>query len=244
MKYLLFCVSILVSFNILAFDKSFFSLETGMVWQHRNDVKNPPDSGSYVQFDQFDPGGFLHARVNAFYLINKKHGLRLVLAPFKIEVTGQSPTPIDFNGETYSANTDITVSYQFNSYRLGYVYNYYSSGDSFFHLGLTGKIRDAEIKFTQGSIAPSSDDNVGFVPLFYVAYGKQLGSDWSFFFDSDFAAAPQGRAIDMLFKFQKKVSDKMKAGVGYRTLEGGADNDEVFTFSWFNYLILDLQFEF
>ncbi|MFC1566818.1 hypothetical protein ACFL4A_03140 [bacterium] len=34
-----------------------------------------------------------------------------------------------------------------------------------------------------------------------------------------------------------KNSDKLAIKFGYRILEGGADNDEVYTFSLFNYLV-------
>ena len=67
-----------------------------------------------------------------------------------------------------------------------------------------------------------------------------MGSSWLFHFNMDAAAAPQGRAFDLAFKARKELSKNYQLGVGVRTLEGGADNDKVYTFSWFNYAVLDL----
>jgi len=33
-------------------------------------------------------------------------------------------------------------------------------------------------------------------------------------------------------------------GIGVRSLEGGAENDKVYTFSWLNYLIVDYKYSF
>ena len=35
--------------------------------------------------------------------------------------------------------------------------------------------------------------------------------------------------------------DKVALRTGYRILEGGADNDEVYNFSLFNYMLVDLS---
>jgi hypothetical protein len=55
-------------------------------------------------------------------------------------------------------------------------------------------------------------------------------------FEGDALAAPQGRAEDVLVSLQYKVADRLTVKFGYRILEGGADNDEVYTFALFNYI--------
>jgi hypothetical protein len=51
-------------------------------------------------------------------------------------------------------------------------------------------------------------------------------------------AAPQGRAEDVLAAVVLRLSDSYAMRAGYRILEGGADNDEVYNFSLFNYAVL------
>ncbi len=54
-------------------------------------------------------------------------------------------------------------------------------------------------------------------------------------------AAPQGRAEDVLIAATYKLSVKVALKTGYRILEGGADNDEVYNFSLFNYALVGLS---
>ena len=218
-------------------------LEAGAVWQHRNDVRIPSSSGTAFGFDEFDPGPFLHYRAEVFYSISDKHSIRGVYAPFRISVDGQASKDIDFAGESFSSTSPLTVNYQFDSYRVSYIYHLWTAESSSFDIGVTGKIRNAKIELVQGS-TKSPYDNLGFVPLFYFRYQHEFSDEWSFDSDLDFAAAPQGRAADLSLLLVKKIDEQKSFGLGYRTLEGGADNDKVFTFSWFNYAIAQFRMHF
>ena len=55
--------------------------------------------------------------------------------------------------------------------------------------------------------------------------------------EGDALAAPQGRAEDVLVAATYRLSDHFKIKAGYRILEGGADNDEVYSFALFNYAL-------
>jgi hypothetical protein len=41
-----------------------------------------------------------------------------------------------------------------------------------------------------------------------------------------------------------RVSDAIDLDVGYRLLEGGADNDEVYTFAFFHYAVAGVRIRF
>jgi hypothetical protein len=213
-------------------------LEAGAVWQERNDVKIEPDTGTYFEFNDFDRGPFFHYRLEAKKQLSEKHALRLVYAPFNLEVKDTPKKAITFEDTTFNTTEKLTVKYMFNSYRLSYAYKLYSGTDSWFDIGLSAKVRDAEISLKQGS-NKESYDNVGFVPLFYIAYMTKFSDKWSLFSDFDFAYASQGQAFDFAIKFRRSISESQKLGIGYRTLEGGADNDKVLSWSWFNYALLD-----
>jgi hypothetical protein len=53
--------------------------------------------------------------------------------------------------------------------------------------------------------------------------------------DGDGLAAPQGRAEDVLAVLTMQASDRIGFKLGYRILEGGADNDEVYSFALIHY---------
>ncbi len=51
----------------------------------------------------------------------------------------------------------------------------------------------------------------------------------------DALAAPQGRAEDVFAGLLVSLKPNVSLKTGYRLLEGGADNDEVYTFAAFHY---------
>ena len=110
-------------------------------------------------------------------------------------------------------------------------------------MGLTAKIRDAEITLKQDGKS-ASDADTGLVPLLYLFGEYQLSDRWSFIFDFDGLASPQGRAVDLGLFARYDITRQWYAGGGYRLLEGGADNDEVYNFAWFNYLLLSAGYRF
>ena len=238
-KYLVLLT--ILSFSAMA--KWTYMLESGLSYQQRNDVQIPNDTGTRLEFDRFDHGPFFHYRAELDYEMTNNHNLRLVLAPFDISVSGFVADSVDFDGTTFAGGQDLSVDYRFNSYRLGYYYSFWGRGKRQLNFGVTGKIRDARIRFRQASLSETYD-NLGFVPLLYFAYQEDLGSGYYFNLNTDAAAAPQGRAIDLALKLRKDFSSHYQWGLGVRSLEGGADNDKLFTFSWVNYIVLDISGSF
>ena len=60
----------------------------------------------------------------------------------------------------------------------------------------------------------------------------------------DGLASPQGRALDLGLLARYDINDAWYLAGGYRTLEGGADNDSVYNFAWFNYAVLSAGYRF
>ena len=71
-----------------------------------------------------------------------------------------------------------------------------------------------------------------------------MDNKFGIIFEGDALAAPQGRAEDVLIAATYPLSDRFKILAGYRILEGGADNDEVYTFSLFHYAAFGLSYTF
>ena len=62
--------------------------------------------------------------------------------------------------------------------------------------------------------------------------------------EGDAVAAHQGRTEDNSIAGLYRFSDKLRMRVGYRVLEGGADNDEVYNFALFHYVLAGLSYTF
>ncbi len=79
-----------VASPILAQDVERFALEFegGALWQTRNDVRIPNDTGTEFSFvDEIGKGPNGVFRVEAAFDLNEKHGFRIVFAPLEIKDT-------------------------------------------------------------------------------------------------------------------------------------------------------------
>jgi hypothetical protein len=82
--------------------------------------------------------------------------------------------------------------------------------------------------------------NVGFVPIINFRMLWKPYDKFGILLEGDALAAPQGRAEDVLIAATYRLSDRIGLKAGYRILEGGADNDEVYNFALFNYASVGL----
>ncbi len=53
-----------------------------------------------------------------------------------------------------------------------------------------------------------------------------------------------GRAEDVALKIGYRVDARWTAAVGYRMVEGGADNDEGYTFAWLHCAVASVRYDF
>jgi hypothetical protein len=224
--------------------KAAIEIETGAAWQTRNDVRIPGDTGTPFAFDDLTgsgPYGFV--RLNATWDLSYRHGLRFVLAPFSVTESGTLPNRVAFAGGVFDADVPTEGTYRFNSYRVSYRYRLHDGARWRWWIGATLKVRDAKIELQQlGTSAEKSD--LGLVPLLYAAGEGRIGQRWRFVLDFDGLAAPQGRAFDLALKMIRELPKGWSVGAGYRTLEGGADNDEVYNFAWLHYALVSVARRF
>jgi hypothetical protein len=173
----------------------------------------------------------------------ERHEWRVLVAPLSVSGTDTLDRPVSFAGTNFSAGLATEASYRFDSYRLTYRYVVHDGERWDWCVGLTGKVRDAEIELEQAG-ANAKKTDTGFVPLLHFVGDYALDDDWRISLDVDGAWAPQGRALDAALKLYWRFSERAELGFGYRTVEGGADNDEVYTFAWINEAVLSLRFAF
>ena len=210
-------------------------LENGAVFTWYNDVRIPGDSGTMFSLTddlQADPAYFWRVRIDV--RVGRRHVLSGLVAPLEVTSTGAFDRPVDFMGETFAPGVPVTGRFMFNSYRFTYRYEFLDKGGWRFGIGVTGKVRDAATSLdATGQYAEKT--NVGFVPLVNFKLERDLGKRAVFRFEGDAAAAPQGRAEDIFAGILVPLNKHVTLKAGYRMLEGGADNDEVYTFSGFHY---------
>lgn len=218
-------------------------LSGGASWQTSNDVQIPNTTAGtrFSLKDIAGKGPWLAPRFEAIWNMNNKHGIRVLLAPLSYAETGTTDEPIEFAGSRFDASSPVRAEYRFNSWRAGYRYHLAEREQWDFWVGATLKVRDAEIKLTQGNTS-SSDDDLGVVPLLYLAGEYRMGDRWRLAADLDGLAGGPGRAIDAGLSLNYRLNTNWWLGAEYRALEGGADIDELYNFAWFNSALLTLSY--
>lgn len=219
-------------------------LEGGPAWFSRNDVRIPSDTGT--RFDLRDltgPGPDLAGRLHATWRLRPRHEIRLTLAPLSTSGTGQFDRPVNFQGDTFAADEPVRGQYAFNTHRLTYRWLWRQRENWELGIGATLLVRDAEIALQQGD-SSAVDDDLGLVPLFHLRGEYRWTDRWHSVVDLDFAVAPQGRAVDLALQQRYQLPSGWYGSVGYRTLEGGADNDDLYTFAWLHYLTFGVGYRF
>jgi hypothetical protein len=221
--------------------KLIVELEGGPAWQSYNDVEIPND-GTATRFSLFDLAGSGPWPAGRLYLTwnpGQRHGLRLLLAPFSLTETSAPDQPVRFAGATFAAGVPTEATYTFNSYRLSYRYLVGRGERTSVWVGVTAKVRDAVIALEQDGTSSRKDD-LGFVPLLHVAGELRLAPDWRLALDADGLAGGPGRAVDAALEIGHDLAERWTVQAGYRTVEGGADVDEVYTFAWLHYAVVSL----
>ena len=226
-------------------DKKFIiEVEVGPVWQSENDVRIPGNSGTLFSFaDLTGSGPYAAGRLAIGWDIRERHGLKFVAAPLRVTGRGTFNQTISFAGSTFAAGTSTEGRYKFDTYRLTYRYKFLDKSNWRLSAGATVLLRDAEIELEQNGVK-TSDSNVGVVPLLSLAAEWSFTDQWAAILDFDGLAGGPGRAFDVAIKLQYDLTDRWRFGAGYRTLEGGADTDEVYNFAWFNYLFFSVGYRF
>jgi hypothetical protein len=247
MKAIIYSISILFltfSLSISVKSQALIDLESGLVFTGYNDVRIPGDDGTLFSLkdDLVSKTAFFY-RIRLDYTIKSRHTLSLLYAPLETKSEGSMAQDVLFEGVVFPANTELEGTYKFNSYRLTYRYDIVKKPRIEFGLGFSAKIRDAKIAISSlGS--DSEKTNVGFVPIINFRLVWNIDDTFGLLLYGDALAAPQGRAEDVLIATTFKLSDRLGIRAGYRILEGGADNDEVYNFSLFNYASVGITYTF
>lgn len=221
-----------------------FDVEGGAARSGYNDVRIPGDGGTLFSLSRdLQAASRAYGRVRLSWSFHPRHTLSVLYAPFRFPSSGAFDRDIVFAGEVFAAGEPVRSAYVFNSYRLTWRYALVRRPRFEAGLGLTVKVRDAIIRLEDGEQRAEKTD-LGVVPLINFRVLGRLGEKWGLLFEGDALAAPQGRAEDVALSVWTDLSKTLRIRAGYRLLEGGADNDEVYTFALVNYAFAGLTFAF
>lgn len=221
----------------------FVDFEAGVIWAGYADVRVPSAGGTRFSLtDDLDlsPAPYWRARVGATFA--ERHTIFAFFTPIRLEGRGTLPSEIAFAGETFAAGAPVVARYRFDSPRLTYRYGLVRAETVDVDVGFTAKIREAAIALQGGRYAETTD--TGFVPLLSFRVAWRVRPGVALTLDGDGLAAPQGRAVDAAASVEVRLREGVWGRVGYRVVEGGADNDTVYTFALVNHVGAGLRVAF
>ncbi len=242
-RYLLMLAAILMVMNLPAqfYKQTGVEFESGYVFKGYSDVRIPGDTGDLFSLSEdLEARARPYMRIKILQPLGEKHNLSLLYAPLSIRSRGTLDEAVNFAGTDFPAGTDVSAKYRFDSYRLTYRYDFVKKPDLVFGMGFTAKIRDAGIYMKSDGLS-GRKTNTGFVPIINFRLYHDIDERFGVLLEGDALAAPQGRAEDVQLAGIYKYSRHWKFKLGYRMLEGGADNDEVYNFAWINYIMLGVE---
>ena len=82
------------------------------------------------------------------------------------------------------------------------------------------------------------------MPLLHIRGEYHFNPRWWLLLDRDAVAGGPGRAEDGTLKLGYTFNDHWSLAGGYRTVEGGADVEEVYNFAWLHYLVFSVTYTF
>jgi hypothetical protein len=216
------------------------AFEAVAAWQQRNNVQipNEPPNTRFALDDVTGSGPFYGGRVALDWPLTDRQRLRFLIAPLRVDEDGTLPAPVVFQDTAFAAGP-ASAKYRFDSYRVSWRWRFHDSPAWIWDVGATLNVRDAEVQLSQGGVTRRRTDT-GFVPLLALEGQWRFAPRWRGVFDFEGLAAPQGRAFDVALKLAYEVTPRLSVNAGYRLLDGGADNDDIYTFARFNQAVLGI----
>lgn len=242
MKNLLIIKFVFLLFSTSSHSTSSFNIEVGQAESAYNQVKIDGKEGTLFNLrPALESAGYY--RLSFSKKFKSPSGFRFLFAPLTFAGEKRFNKDINFNGVNFAANELTQARYRFNSYRGTYFREVVSRRYWVMRIGGTLKVRDAFIELEQNE-KKKSKKNIGAVPLFYLYSRYKFENNLLITFDFDGLMAPQGRAFDVALMLGYYFSPNLQLDLGYRMLEGGADNEKVYNFSQVNYYFTAFQFNF
>jgi hypothetical protein len=224
--------------------KVFIDAEGGSVSTGYNDVRVPNKTGSNFSLkDDLNPGNHFFYRLKGGLIINDRHTISFLYAPLSIDANGTFKKEIDFLGIKFPADVGITGNFRLTTYRLTYRYDFIKNSKGELGLGLTAAYREASVRIRSTLLNEHKDDS-GFSPLLNVRALWQPHRIIGVLLEGDVLLATKERAEDFLLAANFKFSNHFAWRIGYRILEGGADNSSIYTNSLFNFATTGLTLTF
>ncbi|MEI6669308.1 MAG: hypothetical protein WCP29_14235 [Acidobacteriota bacterium] len=115
-----------------------------------------------------------------------RHKFRFSYLPMSYTSTATLNATVTFNGRSYPINAQVASDLQWNTYRLGYEYDFVSNKAGFFGIVLEAKVTQAQIQLNsivgnEFSKAQAPIPAIGAIARVYLAPGISITGEYTYF---------------------------------------------------------------
>lgn len=230
---------------VSSWSEAFLDVESGIAFAGYNDVRIPSESGTMFSLSEETPSNPIPIfRLRVGYIFAERHTISLLAAPLTVKGSGTIDSDVYFNDKTFLTGSKVTSIYRFDSYRLTYRWTFFKNDSLNLGIGLSAKIRSADISLMNDTGYVNRDD-LGVVPLINFRSEWYFSKRFGLLLDGDALVTPFGRAEDVNLALLYNYTPDTVFRIGYRVLEGGSDGGgDVYTFALFNYITAGITLKF
>ena len=209
-----------------------YFFEFGFMDVQKLDVTSPRDSGTKVDFTQFDNvQPTMAARVGLEWFPVNRHEVSLEISPLDINDYGTAQSGISFDGQTFAAGEELRTRVLLHDYRLRWRYDLFGDCDcaepacgGFLKAGVALAIIDSEIEIrseTTGTRARINDP--GIMGTLHLHGGWRFSPQWRVFAETDLSYGGDYEQYDASVFVEWQVNRDWDVGLGVRGGIGSVD---------------------
>lgn len=226
-----------------AHGQTHLTLESGLFWQHQNDIQIPRNDGTPFTFNELVDGGsstFVRFTLNTN--LYKRHDLRVVYAPLRLQLLGEIDRPLQFADDAVKPGV-ILGTWRFKSNRVTWRYRAINKSRWLLKTGLTLLIRDRVLTLEQNTRRVSYTETRR-LPLIHFSGQYLIYKRWQLGFDLDGMASSQNRFFDFGIRLEYGNNRRKAYSLGYRLLDFSVNNSNEHSATRMHYFTAGVRYRF
>ena len=213
-----------------------YYFEFGFMDVRKLDVTAPRDSGTKVDFTQFDNvQPTMMARAGLEFFPAPRHEVAIEIAPNEIDDYGTTTSPISFGGQTFAAGEDVRTRILLHDYRIRYRYDVFGDCDcrdpecgGFLKAGGALALIDSEIEIrSESTDVRARVSDPGFMGTLHFHGGYRFDKRWRVFAEADLSYGGGYQQYDGSVFLEWQINRDWDVSLGVR---GGVGEVDISTY--------------
>lgn len=206
-----------------AHGQTHLSVESGLFWQTSNDIQIPRNEGAAFDLNEIADGdSSTFVRFTLDRVLYKRHELRLIYAPLRLQLLGDIDRPLQVAGESIEPAA-VLGSWRLRSNRITWRYRGFNKSRWSLKTGMTLLVLDRKIRLDQGDEQISHADTRR-LPLIHISGQYLIYKRWQLGFDMDGNSRSQNGFYDLGLRLEYDTTRRKVYSLGYRSMVMSIDD--------------------